>query len=121
MGTKQCWGAFNQADGIANENNAPKEAMEVEARECLEVCNVACLFFKATDREVYKRFVELEFELGVLNKKKFEKQVSIPALESRISKLEVDLANGIHNSTNGVELQNARVSLWKKIRKDERE
>ncbi|KAK8637022.1 hypothetical protein V6N13_064452 [Hibiscus sabdariffa] len=78
MGTKQCWGAFNQADGIANENNAPKEAMEVEARECLEVCNVACLFFKATDREVYKRFVELEFELGVLNN--FEKKVAVKRL-----------------------------------------
>ncbi|KAK8535999.1 hypothetical protein V6N12_012662 [Hibiscus sabdariffa] len=68
MGTKQCWGAFNQADGIANENNAPKEAMEVEAHECLEVCNVAGLFYKATDREVCKRFVELESELGVPNK-----------------------------------------------------
>ncbi|KAK8561410.1 hypothetical protein V6N12_048482 [Hibiscus sabdariffa] len=64
MGTKHCWGAFNQADGLAIENNASMEAMEGEARECLEVCNAAGLFFNATDKEVCKRFVEQEPELG---------------------------------------------------------
>ncbi|KAK8511119.1 hypothetical protein V6N12_033400 [Hibiscus sabdariffa] len=52
------------ADGLAIENNASMEAMEGKARECLEVCNAAGLFFNATDKEVCKRFVELESELG---------------------------------------------------------
>ncbi|KAK8517640.1 hypothetical protein V6N12_016482 [Hibiscus sabdariffa] len=53
-----------ESDGLAIENNASMEAMEGEACECLEVCNAAGLFFNATDKEVGKRFVELESELG---------------------------------------------------------
>ncbi|KAK8653816.1 hypothetical protein V6N13_127799 [Hibiscus sabdariffa] len=67
-----------ESDGLAIENNASMEAMEGEACECLEVCNAAGLFFNATDKEVGKRFVELESELG--DPKNFEKKAAVKRL-----------------------------------------
>ncbi|KAL4318837.1 hypothetical protein GQ457_18G015900 [Hibiscus cannabinus] len=54
--------SFSLCDKI--EQKAQFEALEAEAKECLEVCNVSGLFFKATDEEVCKRLVELEMRSG---------------------------------------------------------